>query len=189
MNSDNLKSLGMKLATLLALLSGQRCREILSVLNIRNMTLSKQICKIRTADCLKTSGPRNHLGEIKLTAYHEDVTVYPVDCIQRYLKETEGHRGNITSLVITLNKLFKTPSKDTLARWLKETLIEAGVDMTIFSPHSTRSASSSKVKGKVSLKTIIQTGGWRSHRTFAKFYDKPVFVATKQFSHALLEQK
>ena len=39
MNSDNLKSLSMKLATLLAL-SGQRCREILSVLDIRNMTLS-----------------------------------------------------------------------------------------------------------------------------------------------------
>ena len=73
----------MKLATLLPLLSGQRGREILSVLDIRNITLSKQICTIRIGDCLKTSGPQNHLDEIKLPAYHYDVTICPVDCIQQ----------------------------------------------------------------------------------------------------------
>ena len=158
MNNDNLKSSSMKLATLLVLLSGQRCGEILSVLDIQNISLSQDMCIFRLGDCLKTSGLRNHLGEIKFPAYHADVTKCPVYCINQYLNKTEGFRGSVTSLFIRLNRPFKTAFKDTLARWVKKTLIEAGINMSIFSPHSTRSASTSKVKGKVSLKTIIKTG-------------------------------
>ena len=35
-------------------------------------------------------------------------------------------------------------SKDTLARWVKEVMVCAGIDVTIFKPHSTRGASASK---------------------------------------------
>ena len=49
--------------------------------------------------------------------------------------------------------------KDTLVRWVKQTLKDASTNMNIFSPHSTRSASNCKAKTYVPLKTILETGG------------------------------
>ena len=54
-----------KLVTLLVLLCGQRCREILSVLVIRNLDLSENMRMIRTGDILKTFGPEQHFDKIK----------------------------------------------------------------------------------------------------------------------------
>ena len=45
---------------------GQSCREISSVLVIRNLGLSENMCVIRIGDILKTSAPEKHIGEIKL---------------------------------------------------------------------------------------------------------------------------
>ena len=44
-DTNSLKRLSQKLATLLALLCGQRCGEILSVLDIRNLDLSENMCE------------------------------------------------------------------------------------------------------------------------------------------------
>ena len=50
---------------------------------------------------------------------------------------------------------------------------KADIDTSIFSPHSTRSAGSSKAKKDlVSINTILKTGRWRSMKTFGRFYDK-----------------
>ena len=105
-----------KLATLLVLLCGQRCGEALLVLDIRNLDLSENMCAIRIGDILKTSGPKNHIDEIKFHSYPNDLTIYPLNCLRQYLEATKPHRGNITSLFITLNKPFKVESKDTLVR-------------------------------------------------------------------------
>ena len=42
-------------------------------------------------------------------------------------------------------------------------MIRAGVDLSIFSPYSTRAAATSKVFGKVQLGTILRTAGWSNH--------------------------
>ena len=81
------------------------------MLDIRNLDLSENMCVIRTGDILKTSGPKNHIGEIKFLAYPNDLTICPLNCLRQYLEVTKQHRGNITSLFITLNKPFKMPSK------------------------------------------------------------------------------
>ena len=95
--------------------------------------------------------------------------------------------GNIISLFITLDKPFKAPSKDTLVRWVKQTLKNAGINMNIFSPHLTHSASNSKSKTYVSLKTILETG-WRSNRTFARFCDKLV-LQEEQYCFIIINSK
>ena len=54
-------------------------------------------------------------------------------------------------------------------------MASAGIDVTIVSSHSTRSASTSKAKGKgLSSKDIDKAAGWTTTSTFAKFYHKPV---------------
>ena len=120
-DTNSLKYLSQKLATLLVLLCGQRCGEILSVLDIRNLDLSENMCLIRIGDILKTSGPKNHIGEIKFHAYPTDLTICPLNCLRQYLEATKQHRGTITSLFITLNKPFKAPARETV-RWVKQTL-------------------------------------------------------------------
>ena len=182
------QSQSQKLATLLVLLCGQRCGEILSVLDIRNLDLRENMCVIRIGDILKTSGPKNHIGKIKFHSNPNDLTICPLNCLRQYLEATKQHRDNITSLFITLNKPFKVPSKDTLVRWVKQTLKDAGINMNIFSPHSTRSASNSKAKTSVLLKTILETGGWRRNRTFSRFYNK-LILQEEQYCFSILNSK
>ena len=86
---------------------------------------------------------------------------------------TSKNRGEIKSLFITKVRPFKPASKDTIAKWIRETLSNAGIDTSIFSPHSTRSAASSTAKRcRVPIDTILKPGGWRSMKTFGWFYDK-----------------
>ena len=70
---------------------------------------------------------------------------------------------------MTHRKSIKAASRGT-----KEVLIRAGVDMTIFMPHLTRSASTSKVASKLKLATILKTAGRAKESTFRKYYKKPV---------------
>ena len=77
------------------------------------------MCVIETGDILKTSGPKNHIGETKFHAYLNDLTICPLYCLRQYLEVMKQHWGNNNSLFINLNKPFKMSSKDTLVRWVK----------------------------------------------------------------------
>ena len=61
----------------------------------------------------------------------------------------------------------------------------AGIDLTVFSPHSTRSASSSKAALKLPLATILSTVGWSKESTFARYYRRPL-VRSGLFANAVL---
>jgi len=51
----------------------------------------------------------------------------------------------------------------------------SGIDVKIFKPRSTRSASTSKAKlSDVPLADILGKAGWKSESTFAKLYDKKI---------------
>ena len=66
-----------KLASLSAILCGQRGREILSVMDIRNTTIEENFLIIRKGDQLKTTSIKFHLGERKFPVY-ENANVCPV---------------------------------------------------------------------------------------------------------------
>ena len=72
-----------KTATLLALLCGQRPKEILSVMNIRNSEFSDDICGIRIRELLKTSNLRFHKDELKFPDYKVYPCICPVSCIEQ----------------------------------------------------------------------------------------------------------
>ena len=162
-----------KLASLSAILCGQHGREILSVMDIRNTTIEENFLIIRIGDQLKTTGIKFHVGEIKFPVY-ENANVCPVKLFKQYIDVTKSLRGSTTCLFITTSKPYRPASKDTLAKWIKSVLHDAGIDMTIFTPHSTRSASTSKAATKVPMETVLKTGGWRNMRTFANYYNKQI---------------
>ena len=53
-----------------------RCGEILSVLDIRNLDLSENICVVRIGDILKTFGHKSFIGEIKFYACSNSICWY-----------------------------------------------------------------------------------------------------------------
>lgn len=67
-------------------------------------------------------------------------------------------------------------------------LKSSGIDLTIFSGHDTRHASTSTAKLKgVSLDVIRWTaGGKNNSSTFAKFYNRPIVNTKVQFDRAVL---
>ena len=140
---------------------------------------------------MKTSNKKFHIGEIGFPRYRENDKICVITCMKEYLKLTANYRGNITRLFITPTKPYKIAAKDTLARWIETKLQPAGIDLSIFTPHSTRSASTSidlsiftpHSTRSASTSRAATRGGWggggggvgggrwRSMRTFAKHYN------------------
>ena len=133
---------------------------------------------------LETSTQRFHLGEIKFPSYH-DKTICPMEVLKCYIDLTKDIRGDLTGLFITTTKPYRKVSKDTLSRWVKGMLKGAGIDMKIFSPHSTRSASTSVAKSvHLPIDLILKAGGCRSMKSYAKHYGKS--IEENKFAEAIL---
>ena len=172
----------------MAILCGQRAQEILSLIDIRNITMEETSLIIRIRDLVKTANRKFHNGESKFPKYIENTNICPVTTLKQYLHMTSKNRGEIKSLFIIQVRPFKSASKDTITRWIRETLSKAGIDASIFSLHSTRSATSSTAnKGRVPITTILKTVGWRSLKTFGRFYEKEIFERKDDFALNILD--
>lgn len=78
-------------------------------------------------------------------------------------------------------------SKDTIARWVRTVMMGAGLDVATVKPHITRSAATSKAKRTcVPLTDLLKHAGWSNHRTFDRFYNKPV-VKDSTFADSVLK--
>ena len=181
----SLRMLSVKLAVLIALTTGQRC-QTLSALNIRNIELNSDYVKIRVGELLKQSKPQQHLNEIYIETFRNNPKICVVNVLNIYLRKTKRLRTDPSLFVIT-QKPYSAASKATIAAWIKLGLKLAGIDLGLFTPHSTRSASTSAVVTKVPIDTIIKTAGWSNECTFRKFYKRPV-TNNAAFSKAILKR-
>jgi len=87
-----------------------------------------------------------------------------------YLKRTSQWRmeNKATQLFLSTLKPHNPVSRDTIARWLKQTLYAAGINTDTFTAHSTRSASSSKANMQgAKFEEILNRGSksstWQNH--------------------------
>lgn len=182
----SLKLLSYKLVMLLALTTGQRL-QTLHAMDIRNIVFSEDSIKIRIGNLLKQSRVGNHLHEIYIESYKLDEDVCVVKTLGVYLSKTESLRGDETQMFIALQKPYKPVTKSTLGRWIKSVLLGAGIDMTMYTPHSTRAASTSLAAGKVPIDTVLKTAGWKKDCVFRKFYKREV-TNNAAFSNAVLSE-
>ena len=67
----------------------------------------------------------------------------------------------------------KAVSPETISRWLKQVLSEAGIDTIKYSAHSTRAAAATKAGVKLDVANILASVGWKSSHNFERFYRKP----------------
>ncbi|XP_074641235.1 uncharacterized protein LOC141898985 [Tubulanus polymorphus] len=71
-----------------------------------------------------------------------------------------------SKLLISFVRPYKPVSTDTLSRWIKNFLSTAGVDISVWSAHSTRDAAASKIyTAEVSLDVIMKGANWKSADT------------------------
>ena len=124
---------------------------------------------------------------MKLEKFPQDMNLYFVSVLSEYLQSTE-HLQNSQKLLIRTIKPHQAVSKDTVARWIKQTMNKAGIG-NMFKPHSIRAACTSKAKkGGVPLQVIVKTPSWANAKMFSKHYDKPVKENSKTVEQAILER-
>lgn len=180
----DLKILTMKVVMLLSLLAAQRT-QTLHLIDVRQITFTDNGVKIRISALIKQSRPGYHLPELSFEKY-PDKSLCVVSFLKQYISITEPFRGNETALFLSYLSPHKAVTKDTIARWIKTVMNNAGIDINIFRAHSVRSASVSHAsKCRVPLDTILRTAGWSRESTFRKYYDKPITNDTV-FAEAVL---
>lgn len=170
-----------------ALLSGHR-HQTLYFLDLRNLRNSKASVKFSIGDVLKHSRAGKHQAELVFPGYPPDRRLCVRTVFMEYISRTESLREGTHRVFISYVKPHGPVSKDTISRWIKSVMTAAGIDMCIFNPHSTRSASTSAAsRNNVPLKTILQTAGWSRESTFAKYYKKPLDTRD-QFATSILNK-
>ena len=170
----SLKELSWKLTTLLMLLSGQRIQTI-HLLDITYMTLTESSCSFSFSKPVKQTRPGTHVHDLVFQAYFKGPGLCIVECLQEYVIRTKPLRGEETQLLISFVKPHQAVSKDTIGRWVKCVLANAGIDTHQFGAHSTRSASTSAAKRSgLDMTTIMRAAEWSNASTFAQFYNKPI---------------
>ena len=121
-------------------------------------------------------------------SFPEDKSLCVVHYLRHHKKRTCALRGSETKLFIRLESpSLRCLKGHTTTKWTKMSLKTAGIDMSRFTAHSTRSASTSKAIQKLPLATILKAVGWRSTSTFDTLYKKPICEGNA-FQNAVLSQ-
>ena len=155
----SLKELTLKLAILILLVSGQRCRTV-HLLCIDHMVPINECYTFQIIDHLKQSRPgfKNPLVEIRP---FEDKSLCVVTTLKEYLTRTQSLWGSESQLFISYTRPLRRVSIETISRWVKLVLTDSGIDTLRFKPHSTRAARTSAARNaSVSLDDILDTAGW-----------------------------
>ena len=171
-NDSPLSVLTYKLVTLLALTTAQRA-QTLHLLNIKNINFENDEVIIPIPELLKQSNKDRYKFSLRLIPNSDDENICVVNTLKEYLNKTSSIRGNESKLFISFVKPYKSVSRNTVSRWIKTVLNEAGIDTSVFKAHSTRAASCSNAKANnVPIDQILKTAGWANVTSFSKFYDK-----------------
>lgn len=128
----NLKCLSWKLPTLLTLLSGQRV-QTLKALTLSLIASSATKCLFTIGTPLKTTRPDHHLKRIEFLA-HQPHHSCVVTHLQTYIDRTASLRGDADQLLIGYQKPHKPVLTNTISRWIKTVLTNAGIDTGVQSP-------------------------------------------------------
>ena len=183
----SLYDLTLRTVTLLALVSAQRSQSI-HMLDMNNMIVTNDCYVFQLHGQFKQSRLGHESMTITLPAYKKDIRICIVHTLSEYLCRTK-HLRHSSKLFVSTIKPHKPVSKDTIGRWIKLTLQNAGVDVTKFKPHSTRAAATSAAERQgVKISEILNVAGWSNEKTFARFYNRPLQTNEAQFSEAILRR-
>ena len=165
------KEITMKFCMLFLLATCSRQQRLVS---IKRSNIKFQIdgsVDITTDTLQKHSSRGKSLEVVTLKPFPSDRSVCVVQNLKVYLEKTSQVTNAGDSLFCSFTPPYKAVGTQTIARWTKNTMKEAGVDVSIFKAHSTRGASASGLaKMGVPLQDILCKGCWSHESTFKQFY-------------------
>ena len=155
----SLKELTLKLTMLLCLTSGQRGQTV-HKFDFNYIQDLGDRYRISVHEKLTHTKPGRHLEPIELLAFPEDKELWFVQNLREYIHRTDPLRKDHSQLLLSYGKPFKPVARDTVSRWVKQVLQSAGIDITKYSAHSYRAASTSNVKVKgLNIAEIMNSAG------------------------------
>ena len=118
---------------------------------------------------LKHTRPGVHQKPVRFIKYD----IEPRLCIYRHLNEyldrTSLFRADQKQLLIGFVRPHSAVSRNTISRWCRKVLEKVGIDISNYSAHSTRAASTSSLARKnFDLKEMMIAAGWTQEQTFQR---------------------
>jgi integrase len=100
--------------------------------------------------------------------------VCPATAIEEYLQRTNIWRNNNKQkLFLSIRGQHGPLSSQRIAKYLLQSMKDAGIDIDKFKAHSIRGASATKLLDKgVSAEDVMRAGRWSSYSVFNRFYDR-----------------
>ena len=172
--SLSLKILSFKIVTLIALVSAQRVQ---SLFNLCLSGMKEESDRfILYLGKIKQSRPKFSSMYITIHKFDSDQNLCIYCAFVEYLKRTSGlSEVSCDKIFVSFYQPHKAVLKSTLARWIKSMLAMSGVNINMFSAHSTRVAVASAAnKCDIPVGDILNLAGWSSETTFARHYCEPV---------------
>ena len=105
--------------------------------------------------------------------FKDDERLCPLAAIREYIKRTALIRKK-NKLFVFMTSPFMAAASATVTRWVKKCMLNAGIDTSVYSVHSIRSASSTTaVTFGTPVKKVLTKAGWKNVNTFVKTYFRP----------------
>lgn len=168
-----LRQLSYKLVMLLLITSCQRIQSV-EFLKISHMIVGTEEIVFRLDRRLK----HNKRGSLQILQFKEfklDLRLCVVFTIKHYIGRTKDIRKGEDQLLISYKPPYQKVSSNTLSRWTREIMEWAGLDSSVFTTHSVRSAVASQMSRiNIPIKDIMKKASWQSECTFRQFYQKPL---------------
>ena len=181
----SLKMLTTKLAMLAALVTGQRAQTLHS-LDLTSMKMSRDCACFVIDKRIKSTTVRGKPIVVHFPRFRKRDQICVLRCLRSYIERTKQFRKSKNSaLFLTTQKPHNPAARDTIRNWIKSLMSNAGIDVSNYTAHSSRAASTSKAAHSLPLNSIMKAAGWSSRSTFAKHYHRPV-VDHSSFAEAVL---
>ena len=182
-----LRQLTLKVVTLIALITGQRCQTI-HCMDLNSMQKTNDRFRFIIESMIKTTKPGSLQPVLILPMFTHDDKRCIYKFLVEYLNRTANLRLNHSKLFISFYKPHEAVHKETISRWIRTVLSLAKIDLDVFKPHSTRSASASAAsRSSVPLPAIMKAATWKTDSVFRIFYNKPLDTE-EQFALAILNK-
>ncbi len=107
--------------------------------------------------------------------------------LEHYLERTKPLRKNEDKLFIITRAPYGPAAQSTVSGWITKCMAQAGIDVSLYTTHTTRKASTSQASSKsIPLASILRAAGWSNADTFAAYYKLPV-IDQSSFANAVLD--
>ena len=169
----SLKLLTYKLVMLMALTRPSRSADLTS-LSVSRCQFKPEGVSFLPSGLAKQSRLGKPVTEIFFASFPNNIELCPVEMLRRYQAVTSLLKKESDQLLVAIVKPHKPVAACTIARWLKEVLKLSGIDVSMFTAHSTRSASASAAADSgVTTSDILKAADWSTESVFRCFYYRP----------------